>query len=93
LGVSSGRAETDTFIQAAHPIPLQIDRDVLVADGAKLADDSSTKVGIERPVQFVRAELDTCERIVMANAAHAETKIPQGSFRTLDHPQLFGGHL
>jgi hypothetical protein len=66
---------------------------VLVADGAKLADDSFANVGVERPVQFVRAELDTCERIVMANATHAETKIPQGSFRTLDHPQLFGGHL
>ena len=83
MGVSSGRAETDTFIQAAHPIPLQIDRDVLVADGAKLADDSFANVEIERPVQFVRAELDPCERIVVANATHAEPKIPQGGFRTL----------
>ena len=43
----SGGPEADTFIQAAHPIPLQVDCDVLVADRAKLADDPLAHRGLE----------------------------------------------
>ena len=35
--------QTDTFIEAAHPIPLKIDRDVLVADLPNLANDPRAK--------------------------------------------------
>ena len=54
----SDRTEADTFIQAAHPIPLQVDRDVLVADRAQLADDPIAHVGLERARHLVAAELE-----------------------------------
>src|SRR5688572_29506337 len=81
----SGRAKTDTFIQAAHPIPLQVDRDVRVAERAQLADDPLAHIRIERARHLVDAELEARKclprrslrrrRVVMPDAAHTETEL------------------
>src|SRR5688572_3492147 len=76
LGVSgSGRAKADTFIEAAHPIPLQVDRDVLVAERAQLADDSLADLRVEGARQLVASDLEPRQRVVMADAADAEAEI------------------
>ena len=72
----SGRTEADTFIQAAHPISLQIDRHVLIADRAKLRDDAVAQRRLERARHLVAANLETRERVVMAHAADAEADAP-----------------
>src|SRR5687768_13565833 len=87
------RTEADPFIQAAHPISLQVDRDVLIADVGQLADDPLPHVGLERARQLVAADFQARETIVMAHAAHAEAERAERFLGALDHAQLLAGHL
>ena len=56
------RVETKTLIEAAHPIALEIDRDVLVTDGPDLADDPGANFRLERARQFVAGDLESGQR-------------------------------
>src|SRR5687768_11496607 len=87
------RTEADPFIQAAHPISLQVDRDVLIADVGQLADDLVPHVGLERARKLVASDLQTCKPIVMAHAAYAETERTEEVFGALDHAELLAGDL
>ncbi|MDA1035864.1 MAG: hypothetical protein O3B65_03150 [Chloroflexi bacterium] len=89
----SGRIEADAFIEAAHPIPLQVDRDVVVAERTKLPDDALANVGLEGTRQFLATDLEPREVVVMPDAAHPEAEITENAFRALDRAQLFGGDL
>src|SRR5688572_11705805 len=98
----SDDTEGNTFVQAAHPITLRIDRDVLIPDRAQLAHQSLADAGLERPGQLVAADLEPSEggrlavgdtEIVVPDAAHAEPHRADGLFRAFDHSQLFGSHF
>jgi hypothetical protein len=52
------RIETKTLIEAAHPIPLEIDRHVLVANGSNFADDLGAQLGVERAWQLLARNLE-----------------------------------
>src|SRR6185503_9131787 len=47
-----GRQEKP-LVQASHPIALQIDGDVAVAEGLELDHDSRTRLWLERPGEFL----------------------------------------
>src|SRR5688500_15782795 len=87
------RTEADSFIQAAHPISLQVDRDVLIANAGELANDPFADIRLERARQFVAADFESSKPIVMAHAADAETEGAERFFGALDHAQLFIGHF
>ena len=79
---SQAGSETDAFIQAAHPIPLQVDRDVLVANRAQLAHDPLAHFGIERARGIsARPNLEPGQCVMMPHSAHAEAETPQHRFR------------
>src|SRR5690348_18443772 len=54
-------AESETFIQAAHAIPLEVNRHVPVADGPYLAHETIADGGVERMRQFVLSDLEACQ--------------------------------
>ena len=88
-----GRPETDTFIQAAHPISLEVDRDVLIPDGAELLHDALPGLGLERPGNFARRQLNSREGLVVPHAADAKAEVAEHGFGSFDHAQLVSGHL
>src|ERR1041385_8493450 len=49
--------ESETFIQAPHPISPRIDGDLLVSDRAQLDDDAGAALRLGRARQFVRSHL------------------------------------
>src|SRR5688572_22585567 len=87
------RTEADTFIEAAHPISPQVDRDVLIADVRQLTDDLLPHAGLERARQLVDADLEAGQRVVMAHAAHPEAERPERRLGALDHAQLLASYL
>ena len=68
LGFSDD-TEGNTFVEAAHPITLQIDGDVLIADRAQFAHEPFTDLGVEGAWQLVAADLQACQRGCMATRA------------------------
>src|SRR5262245_29042147 len=68
LGVlgRSGGMKADTFIQAAHPIPLRVHRHVIVAKGAQLANDTRVEVGLERTRQLVATDFHARDCVMVA---------------------------
>src|SRR5688572_26993792 len=94
-------AEADPFIQAAHPIPLQVDCDMLIAQRAQLAHDAVAHVRLEGAVHLITAELEPRERrsmllgarrvierrVVVPYSAYAKAQNAQHVFRPLDHLQ------
>src|SRR5438093_1635369 len=85
--------ETDTLIQAAHPVTLQIDRHVLISDRTQLLHNTLAQPGLEGARQLVTSDFQAGERIVMPHAADTEAEVAQHVFGTLDHAQLLVGHL
>src|SRR2546423_10584187 len=67
--------ENDSFVQAAGAIALQIERDVLVADGFDRADDRRPPFLVERARHFIAPDLDAREGVMVTHAADAQTKI------------------
>src|SRR5262245_54517586 len=104
LGIGDGSDDTEgnTFVQAAHPITLQIDSDVLIPGGAQFAHEPLADLSLECARQFVAADLETrqCRRpsirdakIVMSHAAHAKAHGANRGLGTLDDAQLLGRHF
>src|SRR4051812_23304444 len=77
-------SELDTFIQATHTVTLKVDRDVLISDGAERTDDVIAGGGLEGAGDFLGAELQARECVVMPDAADAEPEIAQHVFGALD---------
>src|SRR3954470_10600879 len=86
--VASDRPESETLIEAAHPVSLQIQGHVLIADRAKLARNGLRHLRIDRARQLVAPDLDPRQRLVMAHAADAEPELAQHGLGALDHAQL-----
>src|SRR5688572_4573887 len=98
----SDDTEGNTFVEAAHPVPLEIDGHVLIADGTQLAHETLAGLGLERARQFVAADLEAgqCRRaaaggaeIVVPDAAHTEPHRANRGFGALDDSQLLSGHF
>ena len=70
LGVRdlSDDTEGNTFVEAAHPIALEIDSHVLVADARNSRTRALADLGLERARQFVATDLDAgqCRRAAPA---------------------------
>ncbi len=98
------RIKPDALIEATHSIPLKIDRDVLIPDGANFPDDSGTTFGLERARQFLRGDLESRQRrwrsigvigfeLVVTDAKHAKSERPQHVLGLLDRTQFFASDL
>src|SRR4029434_2950698 len=96
----SDDTEGNTFVEAAHPIALEIDRHVLIADGAQLTNEALADLGLERARQFVATDLEPGERprtaagrteILEPVAPHTEPHRPNRRFSALDDLQFLCG--
>src|SRR3954470_23836212 len=74
---SSDRTESEAFIQAAHAVALQIDRDVCVADGLQPGEQPVADIRLKCARQLVETDLEARELIVVPHAADAESKVVQ----------------
>src|SRR3954468_4218020 len=88
---NSDWAESEAFIQAAHAVALQIDRDVCVADGLQPGEQPVADVRLDGARQLVDADLEARELIVVPHAADAESEVVQHRLGLLDHAQLLVG--
>ena len=80
--------EAQRVVQAAEPISLKIDRDVLIAERLERAHEVIAHIRLERARHFVTRDLEPRDRVVMAHAKDAEPERPHDVFGLLDHPQL-----
>src|SRR5262245_40871140 len=85
---SSRRMQRQAFVEAAHPVALQIDGHISKANLFELTHDMRPDFGIERPRELVAPNLDASQIAVMPHATHTETEIAQSVFGGLDHAQL-----
>jgi hypothetical protein len=89
----SDRTEGNTFVQAAHPITLQIYGDVLIPDGAQLAHEPFAYLGLECTRQLVAPDFEPSQGpircVVVAHTTDTEAHGAHGVFGTLDDLQLF----
>src|SRR5436190_19835873 len=92
-GDSSRGPENDPLIQAAHAVPTRIDRHPRIAERLDRGNNARADVGLERLRQFVRANFNAGEIVMMTDAAHAKSKLAQRAFGTLDRPQLLTRYL
>src|SRR5262245_3039920 len=91
-GDRSHGIQTDSFVEAAHSIALEIDRDVLIADCPDVTNDAAANLGLEGTRQFVGANLDPRQRgrgtgageLVMPHAADSKTERAECVFGALD---------
>src|SRR6188508_668728 len=96
----SDDTEGNTFVEAAHPITLQIDRHVLIADVTQLTHEALADLGLERARQFVATDLEAGQRrraaagsteIMVPDAAHSEPHRPNRGFSAFDDSQFLCG--
>jgi len=87
----SGLAKTNPFIEAAHPIPLRINQDVLVAERAEFHDDVVAHVGFEGARQLVAADFQPRNGVVMPYTADAKAEATENALGAFDHAQLHRG--
>src|SRR4029077_7054116 len=69
-------------------VSAQIHGHVRVAEGPQPAVDRVGDIGLERARDLVAPELDPGNRVVMADAEHAEAEIAQDALGRLDGPEL-----
>ena len=81
------------FVEASGAISSRVDRDVPIADRLDLADDGGGRRRIQRTRQFVAAELDTGEIVVVPYAADTEAEGSNRLLGTLDLAKFFVGDL
>ena len=55
------RIEAESFVETPHAIALEIDGDVLIADGTNLAHDAAADLGLECARKFVCGDLEPRE--------------------------------
>src|SRR6187431_1086124 len=84
----SGRPENHALIQTPHTVSTGIDRHLPIAKRLYGGNDAGGEIRFECPWQFLRANLDPGEVIVVTDAAHAKAQLANRAFRTLDQSQL-----
>ena len=90
---ASRRPQEQPFVEASGAISTRIDRDVPIADRPDLADDGGGRRRGQRTRQFVAAELDTGEIVVVPHAADTEAEGSNRLLGTLDLAKFFVGDL
>src|SRR4029453_16060908 len=88
MTAASGRPENHALIQTPHTVSTGIDRHLPIAKRLDGGDDAGGEIRFECPWQFVSANLDPGELIVVTDTAHAKPELTHRAFRTLDHSQL-----
>ncbi len=86
---ASRRPQEQPFVEASGAISTRIYRDVPIADRLDLADDGGGRRRIQRTRQFVAAELDTGEIVMVPHAADTEAERSNRLLGTLDHGEVF----
>src|SRR5262249_12510113 len=87
------RGPSKDFVRAPAPEPLQIDRDVEIAQLAKAGDDGLAPSLLQETRDLCGRQLDPRQAIVVAHAELTEAQVPHERLGGVDLSELLGGDV